>query len=789
MTVPALAWQIGCFFGFLTCTTPPGEWPETPTVISSGPPTSTATSITTSVATTTTTTTTTSSSITPTVTTTLTTGVTSTSSTAGSSTFTSSSSTSTSTTTVSTSTSAVSTPTSSSTMTSLSSTSILPSATGTIAANILVIARDSSQAGVASSGLNAYGIPFTTLLVPQSGVQLPTLNSSSGGNFGGIVVAGEVSYDYGNDTWSSALTDDQWNQLYAYQLAYGVRMVQTDVYPGSKFGTTAVTDGCCADGVEQLISFSDVSDFPTSGLRTGAGVTTEGLWHYPASISDSSTTKAIATFAANSVTNTESTAAVINNFNGRQQMAFFISFDTTWSATSNYLQHAWITWVTRGLHAGYRRVNLNTQIDDMMLQTEMYQSTTDIFRITPADMDGISSWLPTIRAKLNPGSSYFVEIGYNGNGNIEAGTRALGYDVCTGGGIEYDIPASTAAEFRKPLGTGSSVWPTTPASFNWSSTCMASDNLLAWFQTHGSDYGHLSHTFTHLSQNNATYSDISKEISFNQAWLQQVGISSFNHFTSNGIIPPAITGLHNGDALQAWWDNGITNCVGDNTRSALLNQQNPMWPYFTNVASDGFNGMQVNPRWSTRIFYNCYSPACTVQEWIDTSAGSGNFDNLLATERQETMRHFFGLYRDGYMFHQANLRNADTTPITVNGETGQYSIFQAWVETQVQEFVRLVTWPVVTATHQQMSDYFLQRYRRDQCNYSLSYVISSGHITGVTLSANSNTCGATIPITFPDAPADSHGFTSEQLGSDPVTVWAQLSGSPVTFTLSTPIAL
>jgi hypothetical protein len=667
--------------------------------------------------------------------------------------------------------------------------SVAPINAGSIASTILVIARDSTTAGTASSGLNAYGIPFSTLLVPQSGVALPALNSSSGGNFGGIVVASEVSYNYGGTTgYQSALTTDQWNQLYAYQLEYGVRMVQYDVYPGPMYGATAVGGGCCNTGVEQLISFSDISDFPTSGLKTGAGVSTEGLWHYPATISNTTSTKEIAQFAANSVTSGTTTAAVINNFDGRQQMAFFTGFDTTWSPTSNYLQHAWITWLTRGLYSGYRRVNLNTQIDDMFLVSDIYKPNGTTFRIIPADMDGISSWMDSINAKMNPGSSYFVEVGHNGNGNIEA-SDTVNDATCNGGGIEYNSPPDPPLEFKKPLGTGTNLWPATPTVYDWSVACTKLDPLLVWWTntTNQDRFGHISHTFTHESEDNATYSDIYKEISFNQAWLKQVGIDQAKHFTGNGIIPPGITGLHNGDALQAWWDNGIYNCVGDNTRPLLLNAQNDMWPYFTSVTSDGFAGMQVNGRWATRIYYNCDTPDCTLQEWIDTSAGSGTFNDLLATEKADTMRHLFGLHHDPYMFHQANLRNADVTPITINGVTAKYSIFQAWVETQVQEFVRLVNWPLITQKHADMSAAFLARYNRDACKYSLSYATSNQKITAITLSANGNSCSTPIPVTFPVAPTSTQGFTTEKIGSDPLTVWVQLSGSPVTFTLSTPI--
>lgn len=43
-------------------------------------------------------------------------------------------------------------------------------------------------------------------------------------------------------------------------------------------------------------------------------------------------------------------------------------------------------------------------------------------------------------------------------------------------------------------------------------------------------------------------------------------------FSPKGLIPPAITGLHNGDAIRAWHDAGIIYVVGDNTRPLLMNQ-------------------------------------------------------------------------------------------------------------------------------------------------------------------------------------------------------------------------
>ncbi|KAG9996660.1 hypothetical protein KCU78_g17344, partial [Aureobasidium melanogenum] len=69
----------------------------------------------------------------------------------------------------------------------------------TVNNTILVFARDQASSYSATSGLNGYGIPYQLQLVPQAGITLPTLNSSATqGNYGGIIILSEVSYDYGN---------------------------------------------------------------------------------------------------------------------------------------------------------------------------------------------------------------------------------------------------------------------------------------------------------------------------------------------------------------------------------------------------------------------------------------------------------------------------------------------------------------------------------------------------------------------------------------------------------------
>lgn len=84
-------------------------------------------------------------------------------------------------------------------------------------------------------------------------------------------------------------------------------------------------------------------------LNSAATVSTQGLWHYPATITNATIAKQIAKFAPSGSFSTDTTAAVINTIGTRKQMVFFIGWATDWSMTSNYLQHAYIHWVTRGL--------------------------------------------------------------------------------------------------------------------------------------------------------------------------------------------------------------------------------------------------------------------------------------------------------------------------------------------------------------------------------------------------------------------------------------------------------
>lgn len=195
-----------------------------------------------------------------------------------------------------------------------------------------------------------------------------------------------------------------------------------------------------------------------------------------------------------------------------------------------------------------------------------------------------------------------------GNGNIDTANNADDTETkCSPGPIDYAEQIDTPLEWVKPIGTGTDLWPATPSDYpNFSTECQNLDPLMVWFKTASNlnAFSHISHTYTHEDQNNATYADVYKEIYWNQQWLAAVGFTSAEKFSPAGIVPPAITGLHNGDALRAWSDRGIFHVVGDNTRPTLLNTVNEHWPLISTVEANGFAGIQITPRWATNIYYN-----------------------------------------------------------------------------------------------------------------------------------------------------------------------------------------
>lgn len=512
----------------------------------------------------------------------------------------------------------------------------------------------------------------------------------------------------------------------------------------------------------------------------------------PASITDATLTKEVAQFSDGS------TAAVINTADGVEVWAWYMAWDPSWSLTCAYLQHAHIHWMTRGIFQGKRKIHLSTQIDDIQLSTEMYYPTTyGDLKISIADLEAHIDWQNNINARMPSGSDYWLELGHNGNGDfIDATGTDASASVCDPNeAVDYDQDVEAPHEWVKPIGSGEDLWPSSWTEYPWTLTCAKRDTFASWFldANNLNQFGHISHTFSHMNLNNATYADAKREIQFNQAWLKQLGIDKATRYSDNGIIPPAITGLYNGDTLQAWVENGIVQVVGDNTRPQTRNTGHPYWPYITSKATNGYDGVTVIPRYSSRIYYNCHTAECTTYEWTVTSSVTGTFDDLLALEKESNVRNLLALQADPYMFHQANMYQEGVASRTIGDQTRKMSLVMIWTEVVTQEFLRLTNWPLKTITQKDLAVYFTDRMALDGCNPKMSYIRSTdgNSIESVVVTADGNSCSVPVPVTIPSGAvtADGGSATADVVGAEPPIQWVTLSGSPVTLKLSTPVSL
>jgi hypothetical protein len=443
---------------------------------------------------------------------------------------------------------------------------------------------------------------------------------------------------------------------------------------------------------------------------------------------------------------------------------------------------------------GKRKIYLNIQVDDVHIETELYTPPGAVFRLGTADLEAHKSWQPDVNSRLPLGSDFFLEMCHNGNGAIIVATDLESPECRPDYAVDYPYPPDTPLEFMKPLGTGVDLWGSEWTNYTWSLDCSEVDDVAAWFLDTGNRdaFAHISHTFTHEELNNATYRDAALEIQFNQDWMKQMKIDAADRFSPNGLIPPAITGLHNGDVIRAWMDNGVKYVVGDNTRPRLRNPENQYWPRYTTVEDNGHAGLCIIPRWATNIYYNCDTAACTTQEWIATSGGKGNFSDLIKDARATNTRYLFALHADPYMFHQANLRQADQPTVTVGAKTGRMSLVQIWVEAVIQEMTRLTDWPIQSLKHDDVAQVFIDRMALDGCNPRLTWNLNDdgSQIVGATLTTDDNTCSVPVPVTLPGSAVVSGGSVSPDLvGSEPLILWAEMKSNEVRFQLRPPIDL
>ncbi|KAJ3329733.1 hypothetical protein HDU76_007252 [Blyttiomyces sp. JEL0837] len=710
----------------------------------------------------------------------------------------------------------------------------------TVGQKVLVLTKP-TEANTSTIILQAYGIPFDVVEVPMAGLagNLTLQSNANTGIYNLIVMTSALTYGYninGQTVYNSALTAAQYAFIYAYQTTFNARLVVLGDFPSPNSGVVALS----GTSDNHNVIFSDFNFAVNAGLQPSMAIGTTGLYHYPCNITNPTIAKPVLLFdtlAPNWPSQTVAAAVITQGT--RQQLSFYLPF-AWWSTSSMVLSHIWVQWGTRGLYQGYRRISWSAHVDDLFLTStvagdggmvgqsqslaQLHAGTGVDFRINKNDMNGIQAWQADYNKRMNPGSDFRLDLCFNGNGILEASNLKNPALPAPLDHADTDVPIN----FIKPLGSGYTYWPSTAAalapfqlaSFQTNFAAMkANDDLFDYFVSNGKNFYLNHHTFSHENLNNCTYSDAFHELQSNYWMAVTAGWVGQSFWSNHSMVTPSISGLFNGDALKALWDFGIRSIQGDDSRTNTVNNTNFYWPMISTKATSNFDGFNFIARSATRVYYNC----STTQEdaFLHNALYPGQgatFPSILQQEVDRVIYKLFALHQDAYMFHQANLRNADitgtngtvladTAPLRnlpnypgggtkayTGGNGGALGLLQAWVEVITAAYNQYTTWPMITYKVDDMETRALARVSRETAGVVVQ-IVGATRGSGYTQVVVTSAKPCVAAVTFPKPVSGAKDFVNpsaawsyEMIGSDPVTVWVPLqANTPVTMTLASPL--
>lgn len=453
------------------------------------------------------------------------------------------------------------------------------------------------------------------------------------------------------------------------------------------------------------------------------------------------------------------------------------------------MNHLWVSWVTRSLYSGNRRVLFTPHIDDVFISTgtldmvngEM-ESEDKFYRSTKEDFDILAEWQKKVLEKLPEGSFIRSELAFNGNGVLSA----IDPDIC----IDIDAERHVDLEYKKVPGTGVSRWLFENYTLAYDQEFLKKDPLFNYFTSEEkqNEFFWSSHTFTHENLDDATTVDVQNEIETNIEMAKILGVHGKPNWSGKAIITPQISGLRNVDAINVFHQYGIMSGTGDLSRPTIVNQENPYFPWYTTMESSNYDGFPVIPRTPTEVYYSCSNTeedTYIYNTMYKNTLGESTWDQIAEREANRVLVLLLKLRGEAYQFHQINIRSHDIPE--------KESLLQKWSEAVLSKYVSYVNWPVTSLKLDDLAETFITRYEAStNCDVSLSMIFQGNDITGIEVKPNSIKKACKIPVTVPEGvkKVTSDKFIYEQTGKDRLTVWVKFEeGDDQTATITLEPAL
>jgi len=618
-----------------------------------------------------------------------------------------------------------------------------------------------------------------------------------------VIVDGNLEiYNEENGSWESALTVDQWKELDMYEAQNHIRRVVVNNYPkpqsgnekygGYEKGQIKTQKIVCADNNMNQKLFNDAR------IKRSAPLTSKGLIHSNIEESNDNGVIPILYFKPNSVVTKRTLAAALFDIgDGREVLSFFLQFSPE-SITVTVLNHLWITWASRGLISGYRRILFNPQIENVFLSTKVVDislpteirladTLTEEYRANAEDYRHIIEFMGNLSKSkyLSHGSSLKIELAFNGKGIYEADTAKSSLDR------RYRINIDKNLERENFISETNKYWDTRNNYFT-------NDEVFNFFCNINNrrEFNWVSNTYSNKILLDADEREIIDEIFKNIELAMHLGLVSrrlenSEIWWSKGSIGTrgslGFTDMRIANILKKY---NLHYGLGNQLREDLVHPKNKYLPW-SSVAGD----FQVIPR-NKRLFLRWASDedqaVWLFRKFNDKKEGTeeaeaeaekeaekeemnsnrkkrhytSKWQDILDLESDEAVNSLLKLKHNPFVFNQSNIAKSKYRD----------SIMAQWIKYTVKKLNKYVYWPVISAKSDTLANYYYLRALKKDCDPEINYSHNATHILSIELNSPKF---CKVPITVAESVVQDEtnkDFVFERIGDDPLTVWVTLPG-------------
>lgn len=517
--------------------------------------------------------------------------------------------------------------------------------------------------------LESFWIPYEVIVLTKEGVKRDDLklvytNSDGSAKYSGVITTEfNLSYkDKKTQTYKSALSERQWDELFRFVRQFRLRHVSLFTYPQAYVGVEEIP-GRDHGGTNQVSLVKESMAGYTSGMRTDWKIGIKDVWHYPVKIlpQDAQRTRPIAFFADSSV------AAISHQTEDQREQLHFFFTQGKDLLLSKVMAPIWLKWLVHNLYVGKRRTYLSAQVDDVFIPTVLWSRHGDtehqLYRSRVDDLKGYLQFQREFLRKETHDRHFKIEMAFNGKGILDYG----GLNV---------------------------------------------DPLTLFLQREAAEFSWVSHTYHHYELDHLSYGEVVNEVvQNNQAALaflkENIGL-----YSTKGLVTPRISGLFNPEALEAFADQNYFYVVGDNLVKNLAPLNNRHLPRKTTRELNGFAGITILPRFPNDIFYNVSNPQELQGLFNHLYGYRGNdrlgIEEILEKNAHELTHALLSLDYSMHMFHQANMR-------LFKYQGREESLLSLWFKRGVSEFRKYSTLPLKSLSLDEVVAAYKERVQYEQC--------------------------------------------------------------------------